>query len=119
MTLIDTLVAKKVSEATALLVRNAVVIARRERVSVVLEQFGKQVSAFAQRLVATVTVAAPLTDGQLQRLGSALEKNYGQALQLNIELDPTLIGGVRVQVADQIIDGSLSSRLNEARLQLA
>ena len=119
LALIDALIAKKVSAATALLVRNAVLIARRERVSVVLEQFGKQVSAYAQRLVATVTVAAPLSEGQLQRLGSALEKSYGQALQLNIELDPTLIGGVRVQVADQIIDGSLSSRLNEARLQLA
>jgi len=112
-------VSKKVSPATALLVRNAIVIARRERVSVVLEQFAKQVSAFASRLVATVTVAAPLDDKQLARLGAALEKNYGQALQLNVEVDSTLIGGVRVQVADQIIDGSLSSRLNEARLQLA
>ena len=119
LALIDSLVSKKVSPATALLVRNAIVIARRERVSVVLEQFGKQVSAFATRLVATVTVAAPLDAKQLDRLGAALEKNYGQALQLNVELDPTLIGGVRVQVADQIIDGSLSSRLNEARLQLA
>ena len=94
-------------------------IARRERVSVVLEQFGKQVSAVATRLVATVTVAAPLDAKQLDRLGAALAKNYGQELQLNVELDPTLIGGVRVQVADEIIDGSLSSRLNEARLQLA
>jgi len=117
--LVDSLLSKKVSAATALLVRNAVVIARRERVSVVLDQFGKQVSAFAARLVATVTVAAPLDTKQLDRLGAALEKNYGQALQLNVEVDPSLIGGVRVQVADQIIDGSLSSRLNEARLQLA
>ena len=119
LALVETLIGKKVSKATNLLVRNAVVIARRERVSVVLEQFGKQVSAVATRLVATVTVAAPLVAKQLDRLGAALAKNYGQELQLNVELDPTLIGGVRVQVADEIIDGSLSSRLNEARLQLA
>ena len=119
LALVETLIGKKVSKATNLLVRNAVVIARRERVSVVLEQFGKQVSAVATRLVATVTVAAPLDAKQLDRLGAALAKNYGQELQLNVELDPTLIGGVRVQVADEIIDGSLSSRLNEARLQLA
>ena len=119
LALINTLIGKKVSDAASLLVSNAVLIARRERVSVVLEQFGKQVSAYATRLVATVTVAAPLDAKQLERLGAALEKNYGQALQLNVELDPTLIGGVRVQVADEIIDGSLSSRLNEARLQLA
>jgi F-type H+-transporting ATPase subunit delta len=119
LALIDAILAKKAAPATALLVRNAVVIARRERVSVVLEQFAKQVSAFATRLVATITVAAELDAKQLERLGAALAKNYGQALQLNIEIDPTLIGGVRVQVADEIIDGSLSSRLNEARLQLA
>ena len=119
LALVDALIGKKVSKATNLLVRNAVLIARRERVSVVLEQFGKQVSAVATRLVATVTVAAPLDAKQLDRLGAALAKNYGQELQLNVELDPTLIGGVRVQVADEIIDGSLSSRLNEARLQLA
>jgi F-type H+-transporting ATPase subunit delta len=119
LALVDALIGKKVSKATNLLVRNAVLIARRERVSVVLEQFVKQVSAIATRLVATVTVAAPLDAKQLDRLGAALAKNYGQELQLNVELDPTLIGGVRVQVADEIIDGSLSSRLNEARLQLA
>ncbi len=119
LALVETLVGKKVSQAASLLVRNAVLIARRERVSVVLEQFGKQVSAVAARLVATVTVAAPLDAKQLERLGAALANNYGQALQLNIEIDPTLIGGLRVQVADEIIDGSLSSRLNEARLQLA
>jgi F-type H+-transporting ATPase subunit delta len=119
LALVETLIGKKVSNAASLLVRNAVLIARRERVSVVLEQFGKQVSAVAARLVATVTVAAPLDAKQLDRLGAALAKNYGQALQLNIEIDPTLIGGLRVQVADEIIDGSLSSRLNEARLQLA
>jgi F-type H+-transporting ATPase subunit delta len=119
LALIETLISAKVSGATNLLVRNAVLIARRERVSVVLEQFAKQVSAVATRLVATVTVAAPLQAQQLDRLGAALAKTYGQDLQLNIEIDPTLIGGLRVQVADEIIDGSLSSRLNEARLQLA
>jgi F-type H+-transporting ATPase subunit delta len=55
----------------------------------------------------------------LERLEKVLSASYGQSLKLNIEVDPSILGGVRVQVAGEIIDGSLSSRLNEAKLQLA
>lgn len=117
--LIEKLTAKKVGENTALLVRFAVVGARHRRLSLVLEGFGKQVSAVAERLVALVTVAAPIDSAQLERLEKALSKTYGQALNLNVEIDPTVLGGVKVQVSGEIIDGSVATRLNQARMQLA
>jgi F-type H+-transporting ATPase subunit delta len=85
----------------------------------VLEQFGKQVSAFANRQIATVTVASEISTKQLERLEAALAKTYGQSLKLNVEIDPSILGGVKVQIDGEIIDGSLSSRLNNAKLQLA
>lgn len=117
--LIKKLTGKKVSENTDLLVRFAVEGARHRRLSLVLEGYGKQVSAVAERLVATVTVAAPLEKAQLERLEKALAKTYGQELNLNVEIDPSVIGGVKVQVSGEIIDGSVATRLNQARMQLA
>ncbi len=119
LALIKSLTGKKVSAHTELLLRFAVEGARHRRLSLVLEGFGKQVSAFAERLVATVTVAAPLAPAQLERLEKVLAKTYGQDLNLNVEIDPSVIGGVKVQVSGEIIDGSIANRLNQARMQLA
>ena len=117
--LVAALTKGKVSAEAGLLIRNAVTGARRRRVALVLEQFGKQVSAFAERLVATVTVATPMNETQLNKLENILAKSYGQSLKLNVEVDPAILGGIRVQVAGEILDGSLSSRLQAAKLQLA
>jgi F-type H+-transporting ATPase subunit delta len=71
------------------------------------------------KLVAVVTVAKPLDDDRTQRLASALERVYGRAVALNIEIDPDLIGGISVQVGDEIIDGSIANRLETARRRVS
>ena len=101
------------------MIRRAVIGSGARRAATVLEAFGKQVSAFAERLVAVVTVAQPMSLKQIDRLEKSLASTYGKSLKLNIEIDPAILGGVRVQIAGDVIDGSLSSRLNEAKLQLA
>jgi F-type H+-transporting ATPase subunit delta len=117
--LVSSLFAKKLSASASLLVRFAVVGSRHLKLSEVLERFGKQVSEVASRLVATVTVAQPLSAAQFKKLESALSASYGQELNLNVEIDPSILGGVKVQVSGEIIDGSVASRLNQAKLQLA
>jgi F-type H+-transporting ATPase subunit delta len=117
--LVDTLIKGKATPEAALLIRRAVTGSGTRRAATVLEAFGKQVSAFAERLVAVVTVAQPISDKQLTRLEKSLAATYGQSLKLNVEIDPAILGGVRVQIAGDVIDGTLSSRLNEAKLQLA
>ena len=117
--LVNKLLAGKASPEGALLIQQAVVQAGKRRASRVLELFAKLVAQVANSLVAKVTVAQELSAQQQERLQAALAKTYGSAIKLNIEHDASLIGGLRVQIADQIIDGSLASRLNQARLSLA
>jgi len=117
--LVSKLLAGKASALGELVIQQAVVHAGKRRASLVLDAFGKLVAEVANNLVATVTVAQELSADQQTRLQAALAKQYGTNIKLNIEHDATIIGGVRVQIADQIIDGSLASRLNQARLSLA
>jgi F-type H+-transporting ATPase subunit delta len=117
--LVDALLKGKTTAEATLLVRRAITAGGKRRASAVLESFAKQVSAYAARLVAVVTVASPISDAQLARLEKTLAKSYGQSLKLNVEIDESMLGGVRIQVAGDVIDGSLSNRLNAAKLQLA
>ena len=64
--------------------------------------------------VAVVTSAVPLSDAQKQRLGAALAKLYGRKMHLNLDVDPEVLGGIRVQVGDEVINGSLADRLEDA-----
>lgn len=69
--------------------------------------------------VATVRVAHPLGDAERQRLTDALSRQYDRQIHLNVVVDPDVIGGVRVEIGDDVIDGTVSSRLDEARRKLA
>ena len=117
--LVTALVGNKVSQEAQLLINQAVVASGKRRTSVVLDHFGKYVAQVAQQLVATVTVAQDIQAEQLSRIQAALSKKYGASVKLNVQHDPSIIGGVRIQIADEIIDGSLISRLNQAKLSPA
>lgn len=62
-------------------------------------------------LVADVTAAASLDESQQQRLAAALERIYGRPVAVHIEIDPTLLGGMRIKVGEEVIDGSAAGRL--------
>lgn len=67
------------------------------------------------RVVAEIRVAAPLTDEQSRRLVSALSTVSGRTVRLNVAIDPTVMGGVHVTIGDEVIDGTVASRLEQAR----
>jgi len=76
-------------------------------------------AARRNRVIALVRVAAPITQAQLDRLTTSLTSKVGQPVRINIEIDPSVIGGVSVKFADEIVDGSVSNRLAGAARALA
>jgi len=70
------------------------------------------------RVVAHVRTATALTDEQSQRLVAALGRIHHRDIQLNVTVDPSVVGGLEVRVGDEVIDGTLSTRLEAARRRL-
>lgn len=70
-------------------------------------------------VVALVRVAGPLTEQQESQLAEGLSHRQGTTVHLNVVVDPDVVGGVRVEIGGQVIDGTILSRLDEARRRLA
>jgi F-type H+-transporting ATPase subunit delta len=70
------------------------------------------------RVVAEVRSAIPLSDEQSRRLSAALGNIHHREVQLNVTTDPAVIGGLEVRVGDEVIDGTLSTRIETARRRL-
>ena len=88
-------------------------------VAVAMEEYQKVAAAHRNRLVATVRVAREIGEADQQRLAGVLAGQYGRPVHLNVVVDPEVIGGMRVEIGDEVIDGTVSSRLDEARRRLA
>lgn len=117
--LVEKLLGGKASAPTVLIVSSLVRQPRGRRVRQLLNRAMKIVSAQGGRVVATVHTAAPLSAAQRTRLGDALAQRYDGQVSINEVIDPTVVGGLRVQIADDVIDGSISARLAELRQKLA
>ena len=70
------------------------------------------------RVVAEVRTAIALTDDQSARLAAALGRVHHRDVQLNVTVDPSIVGGLEVRVGDEVIDGTLSTRIEAARRRL-
>lgn len=117
--LVTALLGGRVSAAATLIASRIVQQPRERRVRELLARVERIVAASRSRVVARVTAAAPLTDQQAERLTAALSRRYGAGVSLNTVVDPAVVGGVRVQIADDVIDASVAARLTDLRQRLA
>jgi F-type H+-transporting ATPase subunit delta len=113
--LVHTLLDAKAAPETVRLVEQAVRVPRGRRLDRIMEEYLELASRRREELTALVTAAAPLTEQQQARLRSALEGHYGKSVTLQVVQDPRVMGGIRVQVGDEVVDGTVLRRLDEAR----
>ncbi len=115
VTLVHGLLEGKAAPETIRLTEQAVRAPRGRRLDRVMESYLELAAVRREELTALVTVAAPLTEQQHARLRSALEAHYGKSVTLQVVQDPTVMGGIRIQVGDEVVDGTVLRRLEEAR----
>lgn len=116
--LLDGLLGDKVLPATLALAKQALGGTYRT-VTTALATYRRVAAEAHGELVATVRVVSPLADAERDRLATALSQQYGKQVHLNEVVDPDVLGGMRVEIGDDVIDGTVSSRLDDARRKLA
>ena len=91
---------------------------RGRRVDAAVSALSTLAAAQRNRIVAQVRVAIDLDPAQRDRMTRALARLTGREVRLNIAVDPTVLGGAIVRIGDDVIDGTMLTRLNQARRTL-
>jgi F-type H+-transporting ATPase subunit delta len=104
----------KVGRDTLDLLEQVVRVPRGRSLDIAVGQLAELAAARRQRTVAQVTASAPLTAQQEDRLARVLSQIYRRTISVQIEIDPEVVGGLVVRVGDEVIDGSIASRLAQA-----
>ena len=115
--LIDDLLGSSALPATITLAKQSLAGTHRT-VGVALKEYQRITSDVHGERVATVHVARELSAADQTRLADVLSRQYGRPVHLNLLVDPNVLGGIRVEIGDDVIDGTVSSRLDDARRRL-
>jgi F-type H+-transporting ATPase subunit delta len=117
--LLDALLGGKASPPSQRLIAQAAVQPRGRSLEANLGQYAILAAEWQRRMIALVRVATELTSEQRSRLAAALAAMYDRTVHLNVVVDPRVVGGISIQIGDDLIDGSVASRLAELRRRLA
>jgi F-type H+-transporting ATPase subunit b/F-type H+-transporting ATPase subunit delta len=107
-----------VNAIAAELLAKTVELLRGQPAEVAVQSLAEVAVARRDEVVAQVSAAAELSDAQYTRLTEVLSRIYGHPVTAQVSIDPELLGGLAISVGDEIIDGTLSSRLAAAQTQL-
>jgi F-type H+-transporting ATPase subunit delta len=116
--LVERLLGDRATETTQRLVTRVVTHPRGQSIPRALERLAELASERRSRYIAVVTSARPLEGDQAERLRSALSSSFGRDMDLQIDVDPELLGGLVVRVGDELVDGTVSRRLSDLRRRL-
>ena len=91
---------------------------RIEQLPRVAAEFRRLDNARQGITLATATSAAPLNPDEVRALTARMEQLTGGRVELDLKIDPSLLGGLVVRIGDRLIDGSVRGRLERLRNQL-
>ena len=117
--LLENLLSGKVSSPALALITQVLTHPRGRSPQAALDICAQIAARRREQLIAVVRVATELSAEQRRRLAATLAATYGQEIHLNVVHDPAVIGGVSIQIGDELIDGTAASRLAEVRRRLA
>lgn len=113
--IVEDLLAGKATPLTTSLVSMAVANGRIRELPEVVDRLLERNAARGDKVVAQVRSAVPLSDDQKARLADALSRSAGRQVDVVVEVDPTVLGGIVTQIGDTVIDGSVRQRLSQLR----
>src|ERR671911_176107 len=105
----------RASPTTVALVSMVVGTGRARSLPTIIHKLVEMSAAEADKEVAEVRSAIPLTDDQRERLAKALGNATGKRVEVKVVVDPSVLGGIVAQVGDTVIDGSVRSRLDQLK----
>jgi F-type H+-transporting ATPase subunit delta len=115
---LDEMLGGRVSDQSANLIRLLLRRGRIEDLPRVAAEFRRLDDERLGITHATATSATELTQDEIRQLTARLEHSTGGRIALDVEVDPSLLGGLVVRVGDRMIDGSVRGRLERLRNQL-
>lgn len=116
--LLDGLLADRARAETVRLISALVLAPRGRTLEDGLAEYSRLAAQIRDRSVAYVTSAVRLDEGQEQRLAAALAHTFGREVQLQVDLDPAVVGGLFIRVGDEVIDATTRHHLRAARIAL-
>lgn len=117
--IVRTLLSGIAADETTIVVAHMAGSLRGRRIQDAIVRLSELAASRRGRVIADVTSAIELTSAQQQRLASALERLHGRQVELNVLVDPSVLGGIEVRVGDEVIDGTAASKLEQARRRLS
>jgi F-type H+-transporting ATPase subunit delta len=117
--IVKALLTGKAAQSTISLISFLVDHPRGRSVESALAEYAEIISARKERMIAHVVSSTVLTDAQVQRLSKAISTMMGKQIRANISVDPSILGGLSIRIGDELLDGSLISRLAQADRLLA
>jgi F-type H+-transporting ATPase subunit delta len=115
---VEDLLGGRASSTTVALVSMVVGTGRARSLPTIISKLVEMSAAEANKEVAEVRSAVPLTDDQRMRLAKALGKATGKDVEVKVVVDPSVLGGIVAQVGDTVIDGSVRRRLDQLKSAL-
>jgi len=106
------------SNTTAQLVGLIVGSGRGRDLPAIIDKIVKRASSAQNKEVAEVRSAVALSADQQSRLAAALERATGKSVNLKVVVDPSVLGGLIATVGDEVIDGSVRTRLDQVKSRL-